>query len=124
MICNLIAKVAVNLGIAPLLLAGVIHQESAFNPKAINSAAPVWSYGLGQITLATAKSHCKLSKEELLDPRKNLQCAGKVLAYQLQRYGGNIDLALSAYNAGTATTRNAVYVESVKKRMTQNKCGV
>lgn len=124
MICSLIAKVATSLGIAPLLLAGVIHQESAFNPYAINNKAPVWSYGLGQLTIATAKYRCGLKKEDLLDPRKNLQCAGKVLAYQLQRYNGNIDLALSAYNAGTATQKNYTYVQLVKQRMTQNKCEV
>jgi soluble lytic murein transglycosylase-like protein len=124
MICSLIAKIAAQVGLAPILLAGVIHQESSFRPDALNDQAPVWSYGLGQLTIATADHHCKLSEEEIFDVVKNLKCSAKVLAWQMKRYKGNVDKALSAYNAGTYTTKNWEYVELVKKRIDQNHCEV
>jgi soluble lytic murein transglycosylase-like protein len=124
MICKLLISAALKYGLSPLLLAGVIHQESNFIPIAINDKAPVVSYGLGQLTKATAIHHCKLEKSEIMNVTKNLDCAAKVLAYQMKRYNGNIDLALSAYNAGTATQKNYTYVLLVKKRMGENRCGV
>lgn len=124
MICQMIVAVAAKFSLPALLLSAVIHQESHFNPKAINVKAPIASYGIGQLTKATAAHHCGIKESELLDLRKNLECSAKVLAYQFRRYKGDFDKTMSAYNAGTYTPKNHEYVRLVKYRMQQNYCGV
>jgi soluble lytic murein transglycosylase-like protein len=52
-------------------LRAIIRLESDFNPKAINDKAKIASYGLGQLTLATAKAHCGLEKKDIFDFVKN-----------------------------------------------------
>jgi len=95
----------------------LILVESSYDPNAVNSTAPVKSYGLTQLTVATAKHHCNLKKKDIMDPRKNLFCGAKVLSKQLKRYGGDVDKALSAYNAGTYTKKNFAYVMRVKSQV-------
>jgi soluble lytic murein transglycosylase-like protein len=122
MICQLVIATALKYALPPLLFAAIIHQESSFNPKAVNSTAPVASYGIGQLTKATAAHHCKMDESELLDLEKNLECSAKVLAYQFKRYKGDFDKTMSAYNAGTYTLKNTEYVRLVRMRMGQNYC--
>lgn len=99
------------------LFHALILVESNYNPNAINTTAPVKSYGLTQLTVATAKHRCRLKKKDIMDPKKNLFCGAKVLAYQLKRYQGDTDKALSAYNAGTYTRNNFEYVMRVKSQL-------
>ena len=123
MICKMIIAAATKYAISVALLSAVIHQESNFNPSAINSNAPVHSFGLGQLTIATALHRCKLPAKDIMNTSLNLDCAAKVLAYQYGRYNGDIAKALSAYNAGTFTPKNYEYVLLVKGRMKENYCG-
>lgn len=104
-------------GIEPELFHALVMVESSFNPKAINKTARIKSYGLAQLTIDTAQHHCKLSKKEIMDPTKNLFCGAKVLRYQLRRYKGDVDKALSAYNAGTYTKYNAIYAIKIRQKM-------
>ena len=87
------------------LLDAVVKQESSYNILALNPnsnpGVAITSYGLGQLTQATATYHCNLTYTQIYQPVKNILCSAKVLSYQLNRYDGNIRLALSAYNAGT-----------------------
>ena len=123
MICKLIMTTAIKYAIPVFLLSAVIHQESNFNPNAVNTQAPIHSYGLGQLTANTAWSFCKLPKRELLNLEKNLDCSARVLAYQLDRYK-DLDKAISAYNAGSYTPRNKSYIQSINLRVMENKCEV
>lgn len=84
----------------------IIRIESCFNPKAINSSSKIHSYGLGQLTIATAKAHCGLSSSNLLDQELNSRCSAKVLAYQFKRYNRNLLMAVLAYNEGTPCVCN------------------
>ncbi len=124
MICKLIIHYALKHKVPAIILASIIHQESAFNPRALNDKAPVWSYGLGQLTLDTATSHCRLPKSQIYDIRKNIACSARVLKYQLERYDDKIKMAVSAYNAGTYTEKNYGYIVLVNKRIKENKCNI
>lgn len=108
---------AVAHGVNPELFHALVMVESTFKPNAVNRTARIKSYGLAQLTIDTAWHHCKLSKEEIMEPAKNLNCGAKVLSHQLRRYKGDVDKALSAYNAGTYTPKNAIYAKKVKQKM-------
>lgn len=101
------------------LFHAIIIVESRYKPLAVNLDAPVKSYGLTQLTKATAEHHCRLSFEKIMVPEENIKCGAKVLSYQLNRYKGDIYKTISAYNAGTFTTKNSEYVRLVKERINQ-----
>lgn len=78
----------------------IIKMESRFNENAINKNAPIHSYGIGQLTLATAKI-CGLTIETILDYKKNLECSASVFKSKLDRYKQDLYKAVVAYNEGT-----------------------
>lgn len=85
------------------LVKAVIHAESAFNPRAVS---PKNAIGLMQVLPSTARDLGLqdlqgLSVEQLLaDPRVSIVLGTKYLAEQLARFGGDVELAVAAYNAG------------------------
>ena len=85
------------------LVKAVIHAESAFNPRAVS---PKNAIGLMQVLPSTARDLGLqdlqgLSVEQLLtDPRVSIVLGTKYLAEQLARFGGDVELAIAAYNAG------------------------
>lgn len=85
------------------LVKAVIHAESAFNPRAVS---PKNAIGLMQVLPSTARDLGlqdlqSLSVEQLLaDPRVSIVLGTKYLAEQLARFGGDVELAVAAYNAG------------------------
>ena len=85
------------------LIKAVIHAESAFNPRA---RSPKNAIGLMQVLPGTARdlglsAQPTASVEQLLtDPRVSIVVGTKYLAEQLERFGGNVELAVAAYNAG------------------------
>jgi soluble lytic murein transglycosylase-like protein len=81
-------------GLDPLLVHAVIMQESGYKPSAVSQAGAL---GLMQLMPATAKG---LGVTDPLNPLQNLEGGVKYLAQQVQRFGGNIPMALAAYNAG------------------------
>ena len=81
-------------GIDPALLAGLVRQESNFNPTAGSSAG---ARGLTQLMPATAAG---LGVTDVTDPVQALDGGAKYLKQQLDRFGGDVTLALAAYNAG------------------------
>lgn len=92
------------------LIKAVIHAESAFNPSA---RSPKNAIGLMQVLPGTARglglaSQPSATVEQLLtDPRVSIVVGTKYLAEQLERFGGNVELAVAAYNAGPGAVMKA-----------------
>lgn len=90
-------------GISPAWINAVMRQESLFNPEAVS---PANAYGLMQLLLPTARSVAKRWKlalptqDALFQPLTNLQLGAAYLSELRDKSGGNLLLALGAYNAG------------------------
>ncbi len=78
----------------PALVRAVIETESNWNPKAYSHKG---AGGLMQLIPTTAQ---KYGAYDVFDPQQNIDAGVKHLKWLLERYNGNLDLALAAYNAG------------------------
>ncbi len=91
---QLIQAAAARNGVDPAVLHGLIQQESDFDPNSQSSAGAV---GLTQLMPSTAAS---LGVSDPLDPAQSIEGGARYLSQMLQKFGGNVDDALAAYNAG------------------------
>jgi soluble lytic murein transglycosylase-like protein len=80
--------------ISPALVRAVIQAESAWNVRAVSVKGAL---GLMQLMPATATD---LGVTDPFDPEQNIRGGVKYLRLLLDRYDGNFELALAAYNAG------------------------
>ncbi|MBT8337159.1 MAG: transglycosylase SLT domain-containing protein [Gemmatimonadetes bacterium] len=102
---ELVLREAEEVGVDPLLLAALIRQESAFVPDIVSSAGAI---GLMQVMPATGRDLARsvgvpnFTAETLESPEINLHLGARFLVDQLDRYGPELPLVLSAYNAGPA----------------------
>lgn len=79
-----------------LLLAAVVQIESSFSPTAVS---PDGAIGLMQVIPETGQLY---GKTDLFDPNVNLDVGCQYLAALIDRFHGDLTLAVAAYNAGPA----------------------
>ncbi|EPK9582423.1 lytic transglycosylase domain-containing protein [Pseudomonas aeruginosa] len=95
---RLIQRYAHQVRMSPTLVTLMIHEESRFNPTAVS---PKGAKGLMQLMDAVS--------EELgvdpFDPESNIRGGTKHLARLYRAFGGNLKLAIAAYNAGEGAVR-------------------
>jgi soluble lytic murein transglycosylase-like protein len=98
---QLAAEAARRHGLDPGLVTAVVSVESGFRPRAVS---PKGAQGLMQLMPGTAES---LGVEDAFDPSQNRDGGARHLGQLLTLYGGDLERALAAYNAGeTAVHRH------------------
>jgi soluble lytic murein transglycosylase-like protein len=98
MLAPLLADSAERNGVAPALVEAVAYVESRFDPNAISRAGAV---GPMQLMPQTAR-------ELAVDPAdvaQNIDGGARYLRQMIDQFGGDVNLALAAYNAGPAAVR-------------------
>lgn len=93
---TLLRDAAARNGLDPALVRAVVAVESAFRPDAIS---PKGAQGLMQLMPSTAAA---LGVGDAFDPAQNLDGGARHLAALVKGYGGDLNRALAAYNAGEA----------------------
>jgi hypothetical protein len=91
---ELIRVAATKYALDPLLLANVMAAESNFNPRAVSRKN---AQGLMQLMPQTSS---RLMVKNPFDPAQNIDAGAAYLKQMLNRFEGNVELALAAYNAG------------------------
>jgi soluble lytic murein transglycosylase len=92
-------------GLDPYLLAGLIRQESEFNPEAVSRAN---AYGLTQVRPGTGREFARkegiarFNSRQLFLPAVNLRIGSGILKSMLDRNSGKVEQTLASYNAGPA----------------------
>lgn len=116
---DVISEAAKRNGISPSLLKALIHVESYFNPEAVSKKGAM---GLMQIMPDNLQA---LKVNDPFDPWENIMGGTRYFKAMLDRFSGQLDLALAAYNAGPSAVEkyNAIppypetqrYVKKVMK---------
>ncbi len=116
-----VAELAAKYDISPALFEAVVWQESRWNEAA---RSPVGARGLAQLMPGTAAQ----MGVNAGDPTANLEGGARYLRMQLDAFGGDIEKALAAYNAGPGRVQKAggipriretqAYVASIMARLT------
>jgi len=91
---QMIDRIATEVDLPPVLIHSVVTAESAYNPEAVSSAG---AQGLMQLMPETA---AELGVDDSFDPQQNVRGGSKYLKQLLDKYDGDLDSALAAYNWG------------------------
>jgi soluble lytic murein transglycosylase-like protein len=113
-------------GVPPWVLAGLVRQESAWNPRALS---PAGALGLTQVLPDSAAEVARelpgfARNGDILEPARNLTLGAALVATWRRAFGGSWTAALATYNAGEKRVREvwdasgrrdgAVFVESLE----------
>jgi soluble lytic murein transglycosylase-like protein len=104
----LVAQVAAKYDISPALLEAVVWQESRWRTDAVSSAG---ARGLTQLMPGTARD----LGVDPRDPVANLEGGARYLRQMLDAFGGDVERALAAYNAGPARVAKAGRVPAIRE---------
>ncbi|BBO83704.1 hypothetical protein DSCO28_42700 [Desulfosarcina ovata subsp. sediminis] len=107
-----IRKAAKKYNLPEDLIESVIRAESDFQPDAVS---PAGAQGLMQLMPATAR---ELGVTDPFDVQQNIDGGARYIRQMLDRFDGDVKLALAAYNAGPGTVDR--YHGDVPYRETQN----
>jgi len=99
-----VSALAAKTGLDPYLVLAVMREESRFDPRAISPAGAI---GLMQLMPYTARTLAgeEVNTQKLMDPEVSVRYGASYLAGVLREFGGDVTLALVAYNAGPGTAR-------------------
>ena len=98
---KLVREAADRYNVDPALVRAVVETESNWNPGAVSRKGAM---GLMQLIPTTAQ---RLGVNDAFNPKQNVEAGVRYLRTLLERYNGNLDLALAAYNAGEGAVDRA-----------------
>jgi soluble lytic murein transglycosylase-like protein len=98
---KLVREAAERHRVDPALVRAVIQTESNWNPAAVSRKGAL---GLMQLIPTTAQ---RFGVNDVFSPKQNVDAGVRYLKTLLERYNGNLDLALAAYNAGEGAVDRA-----------------
>jgi hypothetical protein len=105
-VAPLVREAAKRNGLPEDLVFGIIWVESRFDPEAVS---PVGARGLMQLMPGTADYLAELigwkGRHDAFDPEFNIAAGTFYIAKLIGQFGGDVDLALAAYNAGPTKIR-------------------
>ncbi len=103
-----IAELAARFDLSASLLEAVVWQESRWRENAVS---PVGARGLAQLMPGTAR----YLGVDPADPFQNLEGGARYLREQLDRFDGNLEKALAAYNAGPGRVERAGGIPNIRE---------
>ncbi len=106
---QMIHEVSDRYRVDPALVRAVIETESHYQPKAISRRG---AQGLMQLVPETAQ---QMGVANAFDPKQNLDGGVRYLHSLLERYNGDLDKALAAYNAGPGAVDRAGGVPRIRE---------
>lgn len=106
-----VAELSAKYDLSPSLIEALVWQESRWRPGAVS---PVGARGLAQLMPATARA-LGVNPD---DPHANLEGGARYLRQQLDTFGGDLEKALAAYNAGPGRVARANGIPAIRE--TQN----
>jgi soluble lytic murein transglycosylase-like protein len=96
---SIVSKIANKHKIDPAIIMAIIMAESGYNPRAVSKKG---AKGLMQLMPRTAKS---LGVKNIFNPNDNINAGVRYFKKNLNRFNGDVKLALAAYNAGSGNVR-------------------
>jgi soluble lytic murein transglycosylase-like protein len=106
-----VAELAARFDLSPALIEAVVWQESRWHAGAVS---PVGARGLAQLMPGTARE----MGVDANDPYANLEGGARYLREQLDRFDGDLEKALAAYNAGPGRVESAGGVPQIRETQT------
>jgi soluble lytic murein transglycosylase-like protein len=106
---KLITNAAQTYNLDPALIKAVIKAESAFDPRAVSFKG---AKGLMQLMPATAR---EMNVTDAFNPTENIAGGSRYLRYLLDRYRGDVKLALAAYNMGPERIKESKSIPPIRE---------